>query len=250
MLLDNLNKTKIREAFLAEETNSTSSNKKECDFCLMKGHTSLECRKFAAAKIYARKPRPPRKQTANTANNKQEQFIVVESAANASSCHISSSPLQIDASFDWNTDSYDTSFTLISQLHAISNAHSLSKRSHHLFVRVVEFTQVLHVPDLRTNLLSILYLTRQKQFIVTINSHEMKFTHDNTLLFTAQINENNAAFQSSIIISIQHLILSLSSHMLLVVTRFVGHASSSLMCQRTIYPQENTQKHTHRRVSA
>ena len=103
MLLNDLNKTKIREAFLAEETNSTSSNKKECDFCLMKGHTSLECRKFAAAKIYARKPRSPRKQTANTANNKQEQFIVVESAANASSCHISSSPLQIDANFDWNT---------------------------------------------------------------------------------------------------------------------------------------------------
>ena len=60
--------------------------------------------------------------------------------------------------------------------------------------RVVEFTRVLHVPDLRTNLISILYLTRQKQFIVTINSHDMKFTRDNTLLFTAQINENNAAF--------------------------------------------------------
>ena len=60
--------------------------------------------------------------------------------------------------------------------------------------RVVELTRVLHVPDLRTNLLSILYLTRQKQFTVTINSDEMRFTRDNTLLFTAQINENNAAF--------------------------------------------------------
>jgi hypothetical protein len=60
--------------------------------------------------------------------------------------------------------------------------------------RVVEFTRVLHVPDLRTNLLSILYLTRQKQFIVKIDSHQMTFTRDNTLLFTAQINENNAAF--------------------------------------------------------
>ena len=60
--------------------------------------------------------------------------------------------------------------------------------------RVVEFTRVLHVPDLRTNLLSILYLTRQKQFTVKIDSHEMMFTRNNTLLFTAQINENNAAF--------------------------------------------------------
>ena len=60
--------------------------------------------------------------------------------------------------------------------------------------QVVEFTRVLHVPDLRTNLLSILYLTCQKQFTVKINSHEMRFTRNNTLLFTAQINENNAAF--------------------------------------------------------
>src|SRR6202789_1608872 len=61
-------------------------------------------------------------------------------------------------------------------------------------MRVVEFTRVLHVPDLRTNLLSILYLTRHKQFTVVIDAHEMTFKRDNTLLFTAQINENNAAF--------------------------------------------------------
>ena len=65
-------------------------------------------------------------------------------------------------------------------------------------MRVVEFTRVLHVPDLRTNLLSILYLTHQKQFTVLINLHEMRFTRDKTLLFTAQINENNAAFLDSI----------------------------------------------------
>ena len=60
--------------------------------------------------------------------------------------------------------------------------------------RVVEFTRVLHVPELRTNLLSILYLTRQKQFTLMIDAREMRFKHDNTLLFTTQINENNAAF--------------------------------------------------------
>ena len=58
----------------------------------------------------------------------------------------------------------------------------------------MEFNRVLHVPDLRTNLLSILYLTRHKQFIVKIDSHEMRFIRNNTMLFTAQINENNAAF--------------------------------------------------------
>ena len=60
--------------------------------------------------------------------------------------------------------------------------------------RAVEFTRVLHVPDLRTNLLFILYLTRHKQFTVIIDAHEMQFRCDGTVLFTAQINENNAAF--------------------------------------------------------
>ena len=58
----------------------------------------------------------------------------------------------------------------------------------------MEFTRVLHVPELRTNLLSILYLTHHKHFTVHINAHEMHFIRDRTLLFTAQINENNAAF--------------------------------------------------------
>ena len=129
MLLDDLNKTKIRDAFSAEETNSqrrgeqfnagtsdlalsslnVAKHDQECDFCGLKGHTSSECRKLVAARIYARKPRNSKKQTANTANNETEQSNVVESAGNASSCHISSSPLQIDANFDWNADSGATS---------------------------------------------------------------------------------------------------------------------------------------------
>jgi len=235
MLLDDLNKTKIREAFLAEETNSkrrgeqniagtsdialsTSSTSKydqECDFCGVKGHTSSECRRLVNARAYARRPRTWKKQTANTANNETEQSSVVESAGNASSYHISSSPLQIDANFDWNADSGATSHMTphshwirnytpfrtpirLANDHIVYSAGIGSVRFIPMIggkkARVVEFTRVLHVPDLRTNLLSILYLTRQKQFTVTINSHEMKFTRDNTLLFTAKINENNAAF--------------------------------------------------------
>ncbi|EGO28156.1 hypothetical protein SERLADRAFT_338909, partial [Serpula lacrymans var. lacrymans S7.9] len=40
----------------------------------------------------------------------------------------------------------------------------------------------------------VLYLTRQSGFNVTISSHSMSFMCDNTLLFTATINDNNAAF--------------------------------------------------------
>ena len=57
-----------------------------------------------------------------------------------------------------------------------------------------EFTQVLHVPDLKSNLLSILYLTRHKQFTIHINSDEIRFLRNDTLLFIVQINKNNTAF--------------------------------------------------------
>ena len=235
MLLDDLNKTKIREAFLAEETNSqrrgeqitaepsdlalytsNSANKnKECDFCGLPGHTSSQCRKLASSRAFVRKRLAANKQTANTANNEPEQSKVVEAAANASSCHVSSPPLQLDANFDWNADSGATSHMTphshwfrnytpfrtpirLANDHIVYSAGIGSVRFTPMIrgkkARVIEFTRVLHVPDLRTNLLSILYLTRKKQFTVVINSHEMRFERNNTTLFTAQINENNAAF--------------------------------------------------------
>jgi hypothetical protein len=42
---------------------------------------------------------------------------------------------------------------------------------------VVKFARVLHVPDLRNNLLSVLYLTRNIGFTVHINSSHMSFEH-------------------------------------------------------------------------
>ena len=232
MLLDDLNKTTIREAFLAEETNSrkrgeqhtsdlalfssnTSTTKQECDFCGLEGHTSLECRKLVSARAWARKPRPPRKQNANSTTNEPETKTVTESAGNASVNHISSSPLQTNANFDWNADSGATSH-MTPHAHWIRNYRPFRtpiRLANDLIVysagigsvvfvpviggkerRAVEFTRVLHVPDLRTNLLSILYLTRHKQFTVIIDAHEMRFRRNGTVLFTAQINENNAAF--------------------------------------------------------
>ena len=61
-------------------------------------------------------------------------------------------------------------------------------------VAQIGFTQVLHVPDLRNNLLSVLFLTRQKGFTVTIDSSKMSFKHpDGTIWFTATISDSNTA---------------------------------------------------------
>ena len=60
--------------------------------------------------------------------------------------------------------------------------------------RLLEFHDVLHVPSLRSNLLSVLSLTRLKQYTVFITGEIMEFRRLSQLLFTATINSNNSAF--------------------------------------------------------
>ena len=59
--------------------------------------------------------------------------------------------------------------------------------------QLLEFKRVLHVPDLRNNLLSVLYLTRSKSYVVSIHHDKMFFNRHKTLLFTASITPHNAA---------------------------------------------------------
>src|SRR5258707_14805248 len=58
----------------------------------------------------------------------------------------------------------------------------------------VEFTNVLHVPDLCNNLLSVLYLTRYKQFSVVILRTVMSFLCSGSVLFSAAVNALDLAF--------------------------------------------------------
>jgi hypothetical protein len=65
-------------------------------------------------------------------------------------------------------------------------------------VRAVKCTRGLHVPDLRHNLLSVLYLTCNIGFTVHINSSHMSFEHPSgTPLFVATISGRKAAFLDS-----------------------------------------------------
>jgi hypothetical protein len=59
--------------------------------------------------------------------------------------------------------------------------------------RGIELTRVLHVPDLRSNLLSCLYLARHKGFNITISADAITFKQGGRTLFTATIHSNNSA---------------------------------------------------------
>ena len=53
---------------------------------------------------------------------------------------------------------------------------------------LLEFHHVLHVSALKNNLLSVLYLTKNKEYIVTITKDKMLFRRHNKTLFTATVN--------------------------------------------------------------
>lgn len=61
-------------------------------------------------------------------------------------------------------------------------------------MRSVEFTRVLHVPELGSNLLSVLYLARKCAFNVHISSSSMDFVRDGQTLFCVPIDSSNTAF--------------------------------------------------------
>ncbi|KZS87409.1 hypothetical protein SISNIDRAFT_419654 [Sistotremastrum niveocremeum HHB9708] len=59
--------------------------------------------------------------------------------------------------------------------------------------RVIEFHRVLHVPQLCSNLLSVLYLTRHKKFVVVICNNVISFRYLGKLLFTATVNARSSS---------------------------------------------------------
>ena len=65
---------------------------------------------------------------------------------------------------------------------------------------VVEFSNVLHVPELQNNLLSVLYLTHHLGFVVYINATHMSFSHSSgPSLFVTTINNHNVVFLDGMI---------------------------------------------------
>ena len=70
--------------------------------------------------------------------------------------------------------------------------------------QLLEFHRVLHVPELRNNLLSVLYLTCHKSYVVTIRKNKLHFHRHGALLFTATANSNNAAFLDGEVVPLSH----------------------------------------------
>ncbi|KAJ3963343.1 hypothetical protein EV361DRAFT_1038212, partial [Lentinula raphanica] len=59
---------------------------------------------------------------------------------------------------------------------------------------VVKFLDVLHVPNLRNNLLSPFLLAKQNQYTALINVPTLKFLKDDRVILTATVNSQNVGY--------------------------------------------------------
>ena len=204
-----------------------------CDFCGYTGHSEDTCHRKAAAKEQTRKDiaerkasrrqgRPQGAKAATTASDSSStvevagQAFTVELADNASAA-LPSTPLSavLDASSaDWTADTGATahmtphrhwfaSYTpcnvpiRLADSKVVYAAGIGTVRFRPCVegqqLRVGEFTRVLHVPELRSNLLSVLYLTQHKAIHVSIDHGLMSFVKGDRLLFTASVSDSNCA---------------------------------------------------------
>jgi prepilin-type processing-associated H-X9-DG protein len=123
--------------------------------------------------------------------------------------------LQTRAATDWNTDTGATS-------HMTPHRHWFRSYSKHVVpIRLADssiiysagigsvefqpmkggivrqpvvFHDVLHVPDLASNLLALLHLTRTKGYKVTIEGNELEFIHAGETRFTATVTDANIGY--------------------------------------------------------
>ena len=234
MLLDQIDKKTLQETFRNEEINrirsqnevsssvsskalvSSSAQAVVCDFCSYSGHTLSQCYKYLAAQKKAQEEAQARKSRSKSqkARKAQEESPVpAEFAGNASRLLAGAQSHANHA--DWNADTGATSIMTPHRhwMHNYTPKRVPVKLADETIIysagigsvyfepeiggrktELIEFTRVLHVPQLGNNLLAVLYLTRNCGYIVNIDDTTMHFVRGKQTVFTATINDQNAAF--------------------------------------------------------
>lgn len=201
----------------------------KCFFCDGSGHMIKDCNKYkqasAAAKAggpkwKARGARGKGKQNANEAKESadesanQAQF---ESAGHASALSSSDRAVWLESrsGTDWNADTGASSHMTPHRAWFRSySPHVVGVRLANnsiiysagigsvefqpvqsgVNMRPVIFHDVLHVPALGSNLLSLFHLTTKKGYEISIVGRTVNFLHNGTLLFTASVTDRNVGY--------------------------------------------------------
>jgi transposase InsO family protein len=217
----------------ASNSHNKGSNRPKCDFCSRLGHTEAKC--FLREKLMRQIALPSSSAASPASTQSQSSPQLVPEApqsasiASASSLFSAATP---DAHFSsWNADTGASA-------HMTFNRHWMRNLVPHRIpirladgsvihsegigsvqfravvngqeMRPLEFTNVLYVPNLSSNLLSVLYLTMHRSFTTLIERDTLHFIRDNRIQFQAQVSPSNSAFLLGETITVQHL-ASLSS---------------------------------------
>jgi len=219
-----------------------------CDFCGLTGHVEDTCYAKQNASKAAKekgkqqaenptrafgKPKHKKKKKEKAAVAQADEQDKEEFAGNASAMDDTSPfcALIVEASSDWTADTgasshmtphrhWFASYTpyvvpvRLADGKVIMSAGvgSVRFKPSDIDGHILELERVLHVPLLRSNLLSVLYLTTKKGFDVHIKQNRMFFRRNKKLLFTATVNNSTTALLNGIT---------------LPMTEFAGLASSS-----------------------
>src|SRR6266487_2437815 len=207
----------------------TTTSLMPCFFCEGTSHFERDCEKKKKASeevkkntaLWKAKGRGGRgkggKQGAKEATQDSGNSAKTEFAGQASALSSSDRAtwLQTRAATDWNPDTGATS-------HMTPHRHWFRSYSPHLIpvrladnsviysagkgsvefqpkrngvnMRPVVFHDVLHVPKLSSNLLSLLHLACQKGYKIIIEGDALEFIREGKLLFTATVNEHNVGY--------------------------------------------------------
>jgi hypothetical protein len=219
-------------------TPSKLSGDVNCTFCGHQSHNQENCYSYNIAqkrakertkeKKYKKKGKAAKAEVSEVSDTHTEE-TVVETAGNASVFIPDSSDphcaLLVHASSDWTADTGASS-------HMTPHRHWFSTYTSHIVpievatghivmsagignVKfrpkkkgkenvIIEFTGVLHVPSLNSNLISVLYLTTRKNWFVTISGSIMSFYHNKLLRFTATRGRNNTPYLDGTTVPMTH----------------------------------------------
>src|ERR1700742_2215325 len=199
----------------ASSTTDSSKKQRKCDHCKRTGHEISDCHKKRIEEL----EKALKQHSANAAGSSSllpaSSFSSGESAGSANAAS-SRSPTSLHRSDSlWNADTGATSHMTPHQHWFVSyepfqtpirladgkliysagiGAVDFVPVVDGVAQRPIRFSRVLHVPDLRNNLLSVLFLAQSKHFEIRILGESIHFLLQGKLLFTALISDDNAAY--------------------------------------------------------
>jgi len=217
----------------SQNLQNRASNCPKCDFCLCLGHIKAKC--FLKEKLICQMSLPSSSTAAPASTTPQPAPQAISDTFQsayttlASALFSASSP---DSHFSsWNADTGTSAYMTFNWhwmhnmiLHCISihladgsvvysegiGTVQFSPVVHGQEMVKLEFTNVLYVPSLSSNLLSVLYLTMYHSSTILIERDTLHFIWDSKIIFQACVSPSNSAFLLGKTIPVQQ-IASLSS---------------------------------------